>query len=115
MRNTAGIHDRLGTAALVLGAVDTILRSELEGDSHHNIALLKQQCGCCGGADSTAHAYNNPDFACPSQQETYGRRKQAQSTGVRAANERSNQVNSLRSPRWTPIRAGDAGLLVILR
>ena len=51
-----GVRDGLRSAALVFGAVDAVLRPELERDAHHVVALLQQQGRGGGGIHSSAHA-----------------------------------------------------------
>ena len=55
--DAAGVHDRLGSTAFVLGAVDAVLRPQLEGDPHDFESLLLKQGRRGRGIDAAAHAY----------------------------------------------------------
>ena len=56
LADRAGVGHGLGAAAFVLGAIDAILRPELESDADDLVALFQQQRGRGGGIHSSAHA-----------------------------------------------------------
>ena len=56
VRNAARVRDGLRAAAFVFGAVDAVLRPELERDADHVVALLDQQRRRRRGVHAAAHA-----------------------------------------------------------
>ncbi len=61
--DAAGIHDGLGSAALILGPVDAVLGPQFEGDADHLVALFQQQRRRGGGIHPATHAHQDPLFA----------------------------------------------------
>ena len=55
MRHAARISDRLGAAAFIFRARDTILRPYLHGNADDLVALLAQQISRDTGVHSPAH------------------------------------------------------------
>ena len=60
----AGVGDGLRSAAPILGAVDAVLRPELEGDADDLVALLQQKRRRGGGVHSPAHAADDALALC---------------------------------------------------
>src|SRR5258705_7270910 len=62
MRHAARISNRLGSAAFVFRAGDTILRPYFHGYADDLVALLAQQISCDAGVHSPAHPQQNALF-----------------------------------------------------
>jgi len=61
--DAAGVHDGLGSAAFVFGAVDAVLRPQFQGDAYDVESLFLKEGGGSRGIDAAAHAHQYSLFS----------------------------------------------------